>query len=174
MALAPLGLPLLVALLLCVSAHGGVCLGVAAPEPAFVFRGMQRAALPPQAAGLAGVAGVTVATADGEHLYGVCKPPEPGHGAIVLLTGKGVLLALPWLAVVAYAARVIPTHYPVPLVVAELGIGLVALAALPALLVASARRLLVLLALIPGSAFAASLMTTAGVDFAAMPLPASQ
>ncbi len=86
-------IPLLALLLLAGIAYGGLCLWFAAHEPAFVFRPMTRASIAPQAAGLRGVTEVTVATADGEQLYGWWKPPEPSHGAIVLLTGKGVVLS---------------------------------------------------------------------------------
>ena len=40
------------------------------------------------------------------------------------------MLTVPWLLTAAYLARLIPTHYPVPLFVAEVAIGLLALAGL--------------------------------------------
>src|SRR5213079_3001443 len=50
-------------------------------------------AIAPEAAGLSGFAMVTVTTEDGVGLYGWWRPPEPGHGAIVLFTGTGVTLS---------------------------------------------------------------------------------
>lgn len=71
----------------------GVCLEFAIHERGFVFTKMQRRSVSPQAAGLAGVLEITVDTDDGERLYGWWAPPKPGHGAIVLLTGKGIVLS---------------------------------------------------------------------------------
>lgn len=62
-------------------------------EPQFVFAQVERPAVPPEAAGLAGFAKVTVTTADGVPLYGWWHPPEAGHGAIVFLTGTGVAVS---------------------------------------------------------------------------------
>jgi alpha-beta hydrolase superfamily lysophospholipase len=74
-------------------AYAGLCLWFAAHHRAFVFLPMERLSTAPQAEGLNGIAEVTVATEDGERLYGWWSPPRPGHGAIVLLTGKGVVLS---------------------------------------------------------------------------------
>ena len=62
-------------------------------ERAFIFHLVQRPAVAPQAEGLKGFAQVEVAAEDGARLYGWWGPPEPGRGAIVLLTGTGVSLA---------------------------------------------------------------------------------
>ncbi len=62
-------------------------------EPAFVFAQVPRPRIAPQAAGLQGFAEVTITTEDGVPLYGWWGPPEPGHGAIVFLTGTGVTLS---------------------------------------------------------------------------------
>lgn len=74
-------------------AYAGLCLWFAVHHRGFVFLPMERRSTAPQAEGLSGVAEVTVATEDGERLYGWWRPPKPGHGAIVLLTGKGVVLS---------------------------------------------------------------------------------
>jgi hypothetical protein len=55
--------------------------------------GYARASTSPAAAGLAGVAEIRIATEDGERLYGWWTPPAPGHGAVLILTGKGVLIS---------------------------------------------------------------------------------
>ena len=73
--------------------YGGLCVWFAVHERAFVFQPMRRASTSPVAAGLKGVAEVTIATADGEHLYGWWSAPPPGHGAIIVLTGKGVVVS---------------------------------------------------------------------------------
>jgi len=99
--------------------------------------------------------------------------PGPRH-ALRLTTRRGVAAALPWLAITAYAAKIIPGHYPVPLPVAEAGTAVIAAWALLALASPQARRVLVLLVLIPGSAFAASLLTFASVSFPAMSFAAGQ
>ena len=57
---------------------------------------------------------------------------------------------------------------------AEAGIGLVALAGLPALISPRGRRVLILLAVIPGSAYLVSVLTFARVDFYALTGPAAQ
>lgn len=64
-----------------------------AHEPLFVFAQVERPAIAPAAAGLAGFAKVTVTTEDGVKLYGWWHAPEPGRGAIVFLTGTGVTLS---------------------------------------------------------------------------------
>ncbi len=74
-------------------AYAGLCVWFVANERSFVFYPMERASTAPQAAGLNGVAEVKIATEDGERLYGWWTPPKPGHGAIVILTGKGVVLS---------------------------------------------------------------------------------
>jgi alpha-beta hydrolase superfamily lysophospholipase len=93
----PLAKPMIAAasavILLAGFAYAGLCLWFAANEHAFVFYPMARASIAPQEAGLSGVAEVTIATEDGERLYGWWAPPKPGHGAIVILTGKGVVLS---------------------------------------------------------------------------------
>jgi hypothetical protein len=99
--------------------------------------------------------------------------PGPRHG-LRLISPRGIAMALPWLAATAYAGGLIPTHYPVPLALAEVVIGLGGLAGLATLASASGRRVLVLLAGIPGSAFAVSLMTFASVNFYAFNLAFSQ
>ena len=73
--------------------YTGICVQFALHERGFVFTQMQRRSVSPQAAGLAGVSEVTLATEDGERLYGWWAPPRPGHGAIVLLSGKGIVLS---------------------------------------------------------------------------------
>ncbi|HLY46852.1 MAG TPA: alpha/beta fold hydrolase [Stellaceae bacterium] len=73
--------------------YGGVCLWFVEHERGLVFQPMQRRSLSPIAAGLKGVAEVTIATADGERLYGWWTPPPAGHGAILVLTGKGVVIS---------------------------------------------------------------------------------
>lgn len=98
--------------------------------------------------------------------------PGPRH-ALALITGKGVLLALPWIGGVAYAGGLIPTSYPVPQVVARVAIVVVAIAGLPALITPAGRRLAVLIAVIPGSAFVVTVLTFAHVQFYDMSLPAA-
>ena len=74
-------------------AYAGVCAYFVMHERLTVFSPMARASTSPAAAGLVGVAEVTVATEDGERLYGWWTPPKPGHGAILVLTGKGVVVS---------------------------------------------------------------------------------
>lgn len=74
-------------------AYGGLCLWFAASQRGFVFLPMERASTSPEANGLTGVAEITVATEDGERLYGWWAAPKPGHGAIILLIGKGIVLS---------------------------------------------------------------------------------
>jgi hypothetical protein len=93
---------------------------------------------------------------------------------LVLIAGRAAGLALPWLAFVAYAAGIIPSHYPVPLPVAEIVIGVLALAALPALASARGRRVIILLVAIPGSAFLASLLTFVSIQYYSFGFAASQ
>jgi hypothetical protein len=99
--------------------------------------------------------------------------PGPRH-ALRLISARAIAMSLPWLAFVAYAAQVIPTHYPVPLILAEIAIAVVALGAVPGLASARGRRLLILLAGIPGAAFVVSLLTFASVDFYDMSFAAAQ
>ncbi|HVC57231.1 MAG TPA: alpha/beta fold hydrolase [Stellaceae bacterium] len=73
--------------------YGGACLWFVRHEPEFVFHPTRRASVAPAKAGLHGVAEIRLATADGEHLYGWWVPPQPGHGAIVLLPGSGAILS---------------------------------------------------------------------------------
>jgi hypothetical protein len=91
-----------------------------------------------------------------------------------LVSRRAIVLAIPWIATAAYAGGIVPTHYRVPLVVAEIGICVAALAGLPVLATGAGRRLVVLLVVIPGSAFVASLLTFAGVNFYGMSFAASQ
>jgi hypothetical protein len=74
-------------------AYVGLCALFWAYEPAFVFAQVQRPRIAPQTLGLKGFAEVTVTTEDGVPLYGWWRPPQPGHGAIVFLTGTGVTLS---------------------------------------------------------------------------------
>jgi len=74
-------------------AYAGLCLWFAVNERSLVFYPMARASIAPQSAGLKGVAEVNLATEDGERLYGWWTSPKPGHGVIVILTGKGVVLS---------------------------------------------------------------------------------
>jgi len=99
--------------------------------------------------------------------FALIVSPGPAH-ALTLITAKNVGLAVPWLLGAAYLARVIPTHYPVPLFVAETGIGLIALAALPALATPGGRRLFLIIALIPLSTMVATILTFVGVQFYAL------
>ena len=99
---------------------------------------------------------------------------SPGpRRALGLITGKGVLIALPWVAGVAYAGGLIPTSYPVPQLLARIAIVVVAMAGLPALIMPAGRRLAVLIAIIPGSAFVATVLTFAGVQYYDMSVPAA-
>ncbi len=70
----------------------GICALFWAYEPVFVFAQVERPRAP-QAAARYGFAEVTVTTKDGAKLYGWWRPPQPGHGAIVFLTGTGVTLS---------------------------------------------------------------------------------
>ena len=90
--------------------------------------------------------------------------PGPRH-ALRLITRRGLLMALPWVAVVAYTGGLIPTSYPVPQVVARIVIVVGATAGLPALITPAGRRLIVLIAAIPGAAFVVTLLTFANVQF---------
>src|SRR6266581_3289272 len=74
-------------------AYAGLCLWFAVNERSLVFYPMARASIAPQAAGLTGVAEITIATEDGERLYGWWAPPQPGHGAVVYFVGKGLVLS---------------------------------------------------------------------------------
>jgi hypothetical protein len=98
--------------------------------------------------------------------------PGPRH-ALRLITGKGILFALPWIAGAAYGGGLIPTSYPVPQVVARIAIVVVAIAGLPALIMPAGRRLAVLIAVIPGSAFVVTVLTFAHVQFYDMSAPAA-
>jgi hypothetical protein len=98
--------------------------------------------------------------------------PGPRY-ALGLVTRKGILLALPWIATAAYTGGLIPTSYPVLQIVARIVIVIVAIAGLPALITASGRRLLVLIVAIPGSVFVVTLLTFANVQFYDMSTPAA-
>ena len=80
-------------LLLAVVAYAGLCLWFAVNERALVFFPMERASIAPPAAGLKGVAEITIAAEDGERLYGWWAPPQPAHGAVVYFVGKGLVLS---------------------------------------------------------------------------------
>jgi alpha-beta hydrolase superfamily lysophospholipase len=80
-------------LLLAGVAYAGVCVWFAVNARSLVFLPVHRISTTPEAAGLKDVAAVAIATEDGERLYGWWKPPAPGHGAIVVLTGKGVIVS---------------------------------------------------------------------------------
>jgi fermentation-respiration switch protein FrsA (DUF1100 family) len=71
----------------------GLCWLFWAYEPVFVFYHLKRPEIAPESAGLTGFAEVGVTTEDGMRLYGWWRPPEPGHGAIVVFTGTGVTLS---------------------------------------------------------------------------------
>jgi hypothetical protein len=90
--------------------------------------------------------------------------PGPAH-ALTLITPRNLALAVPWLLGAAYLTRVIPTHYPVPLLVAEVVIAAVALAGLPALATPGGRRLFLIIVLIPLSALVSTILTSVGVQF---------
>jgi alpha-beta hydrolase superfamily lysophospholipase len=62
-------------------------------EPLFVFAQVQRPAIAPASLGLDGFAQIAVTAEDGARLYGWWRPPDPGRGAVVFLTGSGVSLA---------------------------------------------------------------------------------
>jgi hypothetical protein len=96
--------------------------------------------------------------------------PGPRH-ALTLIRPKGVLMALPWIATAAYAGGLVPTHYPLPQFVLRVAIVLIAMAGLPALITPLGGRLIMLVVVIPGSTFAASLLTFAGVQFYDLSLP---
>ena len=74
-------------------AYGGVSAWFALNARSFVFLPMPRTSVSPQAAGLGTVAELTIRTEDGERLYGWWTPPASGHGAILILTGKGVVIS---------------------------------------------------------------------------------
>lgn len=71
----------------------GLCTVFWAYEPLFVFYQLPRSAAAPETLGLKGFAKVVVTTEDGMRLYGLWRPPGPGRGAIVFLTGSGVTLS---------------------------------------------------------------------------------
>src|SRR5437764_10006991 len=71
----------------------GLCYLFWAYEGVFVFYQLERPGIAPEAAGLKGFSEVAVTAGDGARLYGWWRPPEPGHGAIVFLTGTGVTLS---------------------------------------------------------------------------------
>ncbi|MGI9005834.1 MAG: hypothetical protein ACR2FU_06510 [Streptosporangiaceae bacterium] len=105
----------------------------------------------------------------------VALAASPGpRRALTTLSARSVLVALPWLAATAYAAGIVPGHLPVPLAAAQAGVGVAALTGLATLLSPGGRRVLLLLAGIPGSAFAVSVLTFARVDFYSMSGPAAQ
>jgi alpha-beta hydrolase superfamily lysophospholipase len=73
--------------------YGGVCAWFALNARSFVFLPIARVSISPQAAGLRNVAEVTVGTEDAKRLYGWWTPPASGHGATLILTGKGVVIS---------------------------------------------------------------------------------
>src|SRR5436190_2277656 len=80
-------------LLLAGLGYAAVCVWFVANERSLVFYPMQRTSTSPEAAGLDGVLEARIATEDGETLYGWWAPTQPGHGAIVYLVGKGLVLS---------------------------------------------------------------------------------
>ena len=109
----------------------------------------------------------------GVQAVALAASPGPRH-AIGLVSRKSLLLAVPWLAAAAYAGGILPGDYPLPLAVAETGIGLIALAGLPVLASARGRRVIMLLVVLPGSAFLVSLLSFAQVDYYSMSFAPSQ
>jgi uncharacterized protein len=85
--------PLAAGFLVVALAYGGLCAIFVAYEPGFIFHRMQRASIAPAAAGFPAFSEITLATEDGERLYGWWRRPDPGHGAIVFLTGSGVVVS---------------------------------------------------------------------------------
>jgi uncharacterized protein len=75
------------------AAYGGVCVWFALHARSFVFAGVSRVSAAPQDAGLNAVEEVTIRTEDGERLYAWWTPPAPGHGTVLILTGKGVIIS---------------------------------------------------------------------------------
>lgn len=73
--------------------YGGACAWFAVNARSFVFLPMARTSTSPHAAGLGNVTELGIATEDGERLYGWWTPPASGHGAILILTGKGVVIS---------------------------------------------------------------------------------
>jgi uncharacterized protein len=74
-------------------AYGGVCVWFAVNARSFVFLPMARASTAPDSAERANIAEVWIRTEDGEGLYGWWTPPAPGRGAVLILTGKGVVIS---------------------------------------------------------------------------------
>src|SRR3954454_3324756 len=74
-------------------AYGGVCVWFTLNARSFVFAAVPRISASPQDAGLNDVAEVTIRTEDGERLYAWWKPARPGHGVVVVLCGKGVIVS---------------------------------------------------------------------------------
>jgi hypothetical protein len=93
--------------------------------------------------------------------------------ALTLVTPTAVVIAIPWFLTAAYMARLIPTHYPIPLVVAKGVIAVAAAAGLAALATSGGRRLVALIAAIPLSGMVITILTFANVSFYAM-APASR
>lgn len=104
--------------------------------------------------------------------FALAASPGARH-ALRLLTPVTATLAVPWLLTAAYLAGLIPTHYPVPLPVAEIGVAIVAVAGLPALATPGGRRLVVLIAALPLSGLLITILTFAGIQFYAL-APASR
>jgi hypothetical protein len=73
----------------------------------------------------------------------------------------------------AYMASVIPTHYPAPRLVDRIVIAVIALAGLSTLATSAGRRLIVLIAAIPLSGLAGTILTFAGINFYDMSLAAA-
>jgi hypothetical protein len=94
----------------------------------------------------------------------------PRH-ALTLVTPTAAVIAVPWLLTAAYMTRLIPTHYPVPLVVAEAVIVVAALAGLVALATPGGRRLIVLMVAIPLSGMVITILTFTNVNFYEMSSP---
>lgn len=72
--------------------YAGLCWCLWAYDRAFVFYQLKRPPIAPEAAGLHGFSRVEVPTEDGLRLFGWWRPPDPGDGVVVLLTGTGVTL----------------------------------------------------------------------------------
>jgi hypothetical protein len=99
---------------------------------------------------------------------------SPGpQRALRLISPIGVLLAVPWMLTAAYIASVIPTHYQVPQAVDRIVIAVIALAGLSALATSAGRRLIVLIAAIPLSGLAGTILTFASINFYDMSLAAA-
>ena len=74
-------------------AYGGVCAWFTVHARSFVFLPMARASTAPGAVERDNIAEVWIRTEDGERLYGWWTPPAPGHGAVLILTAKDVVIS---------------------------------------------------------------------------------